>query len=309
MGSRPVDRPAIIGAKTVAIHRWDIDRPMAALHIVHGMAEHAGRYARLAARLNTAGIAVWAHDHRGHGSNPTPPVGLGHFADHDGWRALVDDSWSAAFALGQAYPGLPLYLFGHSMGSFVAQTLIAAHGGAWAGVVLCGSDGPAGAGEAILRFYAGLERRLVGFRSPSPRIDSLTFGRFNHAFKPNRTRFDWLSRDAGEVDKYIADPLCGFSLTTQSWCDFLDGRRAQSTGDHFARVPSALPIRIIAGAKDPVGDNGRGPRRLLDAYKAAGLTDVTLRLYYDARHELVNELNRDEVTDELIAWLQRPLTR
>jgi alpha-beta hydrolase superfamily lysophospholipase len=288
----------------VAIHRWDIDAPEGVVHVVHGMAEHAGRYARLAARLNAAGFAVWAHDHPGHGTNPTPPVGLGHFADRDGWRVLADATWSAVSALRHAYPAVPLHLFGHSMGSFVVQTLIAEQGVALAGVVLCGSDGPAGAGESFLRFYAGIERRLVGFRAPSPRIDALSLGRFNHAFAPNRTRFDWLSRDTAEVDKYVEDRLCGFSLTTQSWCDFLDGRRGQSSGEHLARVPRDLPIRVIAGTRDPVGDNGRGPRRLVDAYKDAGVTDVTLRLYDDARHELVNEINRDEVTDELIAWLR-----
>jgi alpha-beta hydrolase superfamily lysophospholipase len=269
------------------------------------MCEHAGRYARLAGQLNAAGFAVWAHDHRGHGSNPTPPVGLGHFADNDGWRALVEDAWTAASALAHTYPDAPLFLFGHSMGSFVVQTVIAEHGGALAGVVLCGSDGPAGAGETFLRFYTGIERGLVGARNASPRVDGLAFGRFNRAFAPNRTRFDWLSRDTAEVDKYVADPLCGFSLTTQSWCDFLDGRKSQSARDHFARVPRELPVRLIAGTKDPVGSNGRGPRRLMEAYLAAGLADVTLRLYDDARHELVNETNRGEVTDELIAWLQQ----
>src|SRR5215813_4369951 len=145
------------------IRRWDnVARPLALVHVLHGMSEHGARYARLAAALNRAGYVVWAHDHRGHGLYPTPPVGLGHFADRHGWRAVVDDAWAVSSALQASHPSLPLVLFAHSMGSFVAQALIGEHGAAYRGVVLSGSNGPPGTLEAVGRVIASLQRRVLG---------------------------------------------------------------------------------------------------------------------------------------------------
>ena len=287
------------------IHRWDdLPKPRALVHVVHGMSEHGGRYARLAAALNAAGYAVWAHDHRGHGRNQTPPVGLGHFADAGGWRLVVDDAWAVSEVLKAAHPELPLVLFAHSMGSFVGQTLIAEHGAAYRAVVLCGSNGPPGALEGVLRFVAHLQRRALGRRRPGTWLDRLVMGTYNRQFAPNRTRADWLSRDAAEVDRFIADELCGTPLTAQSWVDFLEGKAVLGRADLLGRIPRELPIRLIAGARDPVGENGKGVRRLLATYEAAGLRRVSMKLYEGARHELVNEINREEVSAELIAWLE-----
>lgn len=274
------------------------------MHIVHGMAEFARRYARLAARLNAAGFAVWAHDHRGHGDNTTPPVGLGHFADANGWRALVDDAWAVSASMSAAHPALPLILFGHSMGSFVAQTLMAEHGDAYAGVVLSGSNGPPNALEAVVRQVARAQRRLLGGRAPGRWLQALVLDGYNRRFAPTRTAADWLTRDDAEVDAYLANPLCGFPLTSQSWFDFLEGRRPLGTRAHLDRIPKALPVYIISGTRDPVGEESRGPQRLRRIYEQSGMTNLTLRLYEGARHELVNETNRDEVTDDVIRWLE-----
>jgi len=271
------------------------------------MAEHGLRYGRLARAMNRAGIIVWAHDHRGHGLNVSPGL-LGHFADEDGWRALVDDAWAVSAEMRRTFTGLPLILFAHSMGSFVAQTLMAEQGSAYQAIVLSGTNGPPGAQEALVRGLARLQRRLRGARGPGTWVGDMVFGDYNRRFRPNRTAFDWLSRDEIEVDRYVEDPLCGFSLTAQSWLDFLRGRTVLGTEAHLQRIPKALPIRVIAGTQDPVGEQSQGVRRLLSVYAAAGLTRVSDRLYAEARHELVNETNREEVTRELIAWLESVLT-
>ena len=190
------------------LHRWDaVDHPIGAVQVLHGMSDHGGRYARLAAVLNRAGFVVWAHDHRGHGRNPTPPVGLGHFADADGWRRLVDDAWLVSNALRVAMPAVPLILVAHSMGSFVAQALLPEHGAAYAAVVLSGTDGPFGMTGLFIRPIAAAQRAALGGRAPGRWVTKLVFGTYNKQFAPNRTDFDWISRDSHEVDAYISDTL------------------------------------------------------------------------------------------------------
>jgi alpha-beta hydrolase superfamily lysophospholipase len=299
-----VRRSAALMPGLPPIHRWDsISQPRASVHILHGMAEHGRRYARLAGDLNRAGFVVWAHDHRGHGTNATPPVGLGHFGDTDGWRALVGDAWAVSEHMRATFPGLPLVLFAHSMGSFLGQTLMAERGTAYRAVVLSGTNGPSGIQEALARGLAHAQYAALGGRRPGKWLDKAVMGTYNRRFAPNRTKFDWLSRDEREVDAYAADPLCGFTLTTQSWVDFLTAKTLLGDVVHLRRIPRALPVHLIAGTRDPVGEESRGVERLLRVYNEAGLARVTCRFYDGARHELVNETNRDEVTRDLIEVL------
>ena len=266
------------------------------------MAEHGARYGRLAAHLNAHNIAVWAHDHRGHGLTAPSPAGLGHFADADGWRLLVDDAWSVSLEMMGVYPGVPIVLFAHSMGSFVGQMLLGEHGSAYRAVVLCGTNGPPDAREGVLRAESVVQRQVLGARSPGVWIDRQITRNFNRRFEPRRTDFDWLSRDEEEVRKYVDDPLCGFPLSSQSWFDLLHGKADLGSDAHLDRIPRTLPIHVIAGTHDPVGDDAKGVERLLKIYRKKGLT-VSSQFYGEARHELVNELNRDAVTTDLIDWL------
>lgn len=294
------------------ITRWDVPSPRGLVHVVHGMGEYGGRYARLAAALNGAGYTVWAHDHRGHGrylAGTGEDALPGHFGDTGGWTRLVDDTVAASRAVQASAPGAPLFLFAHSMGSFVAQAVLAGHGAIYRGVVLCGSNGRPGPLEAAARAMARTERRMRGARTPSTWLQRLVFGTYNRAFRPARTGSDWLSRDTAEVDAYVADPLCGVPLSTQAWVDFLDGTRALGTPRALAPLPPRLPLRLVAGDRDPVGGQGTGVRRLFDACRNAGLVNTSLRLYAGARHELVNETNRNEVTEDLITWFDEVLAR
>ena len=285
--------------RSIFVRRWSPEAaPRASVQIAHGLAEHSARYERLAVALTGAGYAVCVSDHRGHGPN-CPPADLGYFADSDGWRACLDDLATVAARARADFPGLPQVFMGHSMGSFMGQTFIAEHGGELAAAVLSGTSGPAPAILGLGKLVTKFERWRLGPRGKSKTIQALLFGELNKPFKPARTDFDWLSRDKAEVDKYIADPLCGFEVTNQLAIDLVGALGGLASPDTAARIPKSLPIYIFSGSRDPVGAKLQG---LIDVYKSAGLT-VTAKIYPDARHETLNETNRDEVTADLLAWL------
>src|SRR5579872_368598 len=281
------------------VYRWLPEHaPRGIVQIAHGLSEHAGRYARLGAALADAGWAVYANDHRGHGRTARTKEDLGFFAERDGWQKCIDDLWRINRRISMDHPGLPVIFLGHSMGSFMAQHFIIDHGEALAACVLSGSNGkPAGAG--IARLIAGVERWRLGPRGKSALLVKMFFGAFNKPFEPARTPFDWLSRDPAEVDKYIADPLCGFAPSAGLWIDLLWGLREIARPSRQARIPRHLPIHIISGGLDPVSAKTKGVERLQAAYRAAGLARLTHRYYDGARHELFNETNREEVTRDL----------
>jgi alpha-beta hydrolase superfamily lysophospholipase len=171
-------------------------------------------------------------------------------------------------------------------------------------VVLSGTDGAPDLGEGFLRAVSIGQRRILGPRNPGRWIDRQITRTFNHRFEPRKTNFDWLSRDTEEVRKYVDDPLCGFPLSSQSWFDFLHGKSELGSEEQAGRIPKALPIRLISGTHDPVGKDGTGVRKLLEVYRKKGLT-VSSQFYDEARHELVNETNRGQVTADLIEWLRQ----
>jgi alpha-beta hydrolase superfamily lysophospholipase len=277
--------------------------PKAAVQIVHGLGEHAGRYARLAIALSGAGYVSYGGDHRGHGRTAMDSEHLGFFAESEGWRKCMDDVLLLNRHIAATHPGLPIFMLGHSMGSFMAQQFICANGESLAGVVLSGSDGAPSVLAAAGRLIARLEKLRLGAHGRSPLIHALTFGAFNKPFRPARSAFDWLSRDPEEVDRYTSDPLCGFVPTVQLWIDLLDAWACLSESSRLTRIPKSLPIHVIAGACDPVSANTRGLEKLLAAYHRAGLERVTHHFYSGARHELFHETNRAEVMHDLIEWL------
>lgn len=293
---------------TLAGYEWLPSAPVQAVVVIaHGMAEHAARYARFATALNAAGFAAYGFDHRGHGHTGQRSNSLGHMGDTDSWNRAVADLAAVCALAQQRHPGKPVLLFAHSMGSFMAQQFLYQHGSLLAGCVLCGSNGKPPAIAALGRLVTRLERLRHGRRGVSPLVQSLSFDAFNKRFQPQRTDFDWLSRDAAEVDKYIADPFCGFPITVQSWIDFLDGLNAIARPQNQARIPKTLPVFVIAGRHDPVSGGGRGLTQLLDAYAAAGMSRVESRFYDEARHELLNETNRDAVSADVIGFFRRCL--
>ena len=289
------------------VNQWLPDAPPKALIMVsHGMAEHGGRYARLAEALCGAGYGVVALDQRGHGRTADEGT-LGLFAERDGWNKVVGDLASLNQHIGQQLPGVPIILLGHSIGSYIAQAYLLHHSASLHGAILSGSNFQPVALYRAARLIARAERLRQGLRGRSALIEFLSFGSFNKAFKPNRTAFDWLSRDPDEVDRYRHDPLCGFRCTNQLWIDLLGGLQQISKASNLAQIDPGLPILVIGGECDPVSE-GKRLKRLAHALREAGCQNLQLNIYPQARHELFNETNRDEVTADVLTWLDQALT-
>ncbi len=301
------------GGASLYVYRWLPDEGGAVRGVVqvsHGMAEHAARYAPLAEFLTREGFAVYAHDHRGHGRTAGEVSRRGFFAERDGWRAVLDDLEAVGRRALDEHPGAPLVLFAHSMGAFIAQQAMFERGASFRVVVISGSSsGVANPLAPIGRAVARLERWRLGARAPSPLLTKLSFGEFNRAFKPARTEYDWLSRDPAQVDRYIADPWCGFDVSTQLWIDLLDALPGLADPKNLARVPKDLPVYVLAGSADPVNGNLKGLHRLVRDWNAAGVRDITWRVYEGGRHEMLNETNRDEVLADLGRWLDKVAPR
>jgi len=291
------------GEKLLA-RRWLTEQPPKAVaQIAHGLAEHSARYRRLAEALNAAGYAVYAFDLRGHGPQ-CAPIDLGHFADDDGWAKCVHDFWTFSQLIAAEQPGLPIVFLGHSMGSLLGRQLVAEHSRALAGAVFSGSSGKPPPIATLGRLIARIERLRLGKRGRSVLLNQMMFGDFNKPFKPARTDFDWLSRDEAEVDAYVADPFCGFPFTTELAVGLLDALPHLTSRASLAPIRKDLPIYVFSGERDPVGANIRS---FIADLEAAGFMKLTTRIYDGARHETLNETNRDEVTGDLIAWLDEAL--
>jgi alpha-beta hydrolase superfamily lysophospholipase len=288
-------------------------RPRAVLHIVHGMAEHGLRYERLALRLAEADIEVWAADQRGHGKTAdltvnTPGNGgvVGHCADGDGFFRVTGDVDLINKEIKKQNPAVPLFLLGHSWGSFIVQNYLEHYPEAGlAGCILSGTRGPGGfkirAGLPLMAFLA----LLKGQRNGSSLSRAIVDGPYNKPFRPNRTPFDWLSRDEQEVDAYVNDPSSGNLCSAGFYRDLIRGLSGIHRKEAMEKIRTDLPMYVFSGSADPVGDMGASPTALVNIYRSMGMKDLEFVLYPDARHETLNETNREEVTDNLLAWLLR----
>ncbi|AWB43909.1 alpha/beta hydrolase [Paenibacillus sp. CAA11] len=292
----------------VFVNYWVQDpehAPRGIVQISHGMAETSARYERFARELTAQGFAVYANDHRGHGKTAGYPEYLG-YAGPDGHNGMVDDLLLLGSEIRLRHAGIPLFLLGHSMGSFLVQKTMYLSPEPYTGFLLTGSCGGQG-GLAAGQLLASAQVRLQGAQHPSLLLNALVFGRYNRQFAPVRTPFDWLTRDQTEVDKFIEDPFCGALCSAGFFYDFFGLLREIHRPEHMAKIPKDKPVFIFSGEEDPVGLNGKGVHRLIEAYKELGLEQVDWKLYPHARHELLNELNRDEVTEDVLYWLNRQL--
>jgi alpha-beta hydrolase superfamily lysophospholipase len=292
----------------IFVHRWFPDEGAAVrgvIQVVHGLAEHGGRYARFASAAVAAGFAVVATDHRGHGRTARTEEEVGHFADHDGWSVVVADLAAVAAQATAWHPGAPLLLLGHSMGSTLSMHLLATRAAPYRAVALTGPVGVVGPIRHAGALIARLERRRIGRRGKSWLLDKMSFGDFNRAFSPARTAFDWLSRDPAEVDAYVADPRCGFWVSTQHWVDHLAAIEQMISESWLRQVDGATPMWLLAGDMDPVSQGGRSLPPFVARLRAAGVRDVSLKLYAGARHEILNETNREEVTSDILGFFGR----
>ncbi|HSK69861.1 MAG TPA: alpha/beta fold hydrolase [Candidatus Limnocylindria bacterium] len=273
----------------------------AAVLISHGMAEHIARYDAFGRALAEAGYLTAGYNHLGHGDEA--PL-KGHFAGRDGWGKAVADLKTAMDWLSGLAPGRKRVLFGHSMGSFLAREFTLRYPDALDALILSGT----GWHPKPLALSGLLPARalcaLGGERKKSRLLDKLAFGSNNRQFAvPEGLAFDWLSRDRAEVQKYMDDPLCGFVFTAGGFRDLFGGLLALSDTERLKVLPGTLPVRLVSGGDDPVGGQGKGVEAVAEQYRAAGLGNVTVKLYEGARHELLHETNRDEAMRDLIHWL------
>lgn len=279
----------------------------AVVQIAHGMAEHSARYARFAKALTDQGYAAYADDHRGHGKTANKREDLGYFADENGWDLVVNDQLSLVEEIKSRHPGVPVFLFGHSMGSYIVRDAAIRAGREWAALILSGTSHGHPLVQVWNQTLPKLELLRIGKRGKSWAISKLSFESFNAKFDDPRTSADWLSRDEAEVDKYLADPLCGFECSAQMWLDMFRGLEKIFDTQAIARMPHDLPVYVLAGEFDPLNEKLGDIKKLQKAFAKAGLRDVTVRVYPGARHELLNELNRDEVTRDLLGWLEQQM--
>ena len=286
------------------VYNWIPDGEIKGIvQISHGMTENVLRYDEFANHLNNEGFIVYGHDHRGHGLTAKTKDELGYIADNEGFDWLVRDLYEIIKNVKEDNKGLPIYLFGHSMGSFVSQRFIELHGNEIDGVILSGSNGEPTKLIPLGILLSSIEIKLFGRRHTSKMMDKLSFGDFNRKFKPNRTPYDWLCSVDSEVDKYIANEYCGFVCSASFYYDLLRGLKAIHKDENFNSIPKDLPIYILAGDMDPVGFFGKGIVNLYNKLKSTGIKDVKYKLYKGKRHEILNEDNKLEVMKDVSAWL------
>jgi alpha-beta hydrolase superfamily lysophospholipase len=296
--------------KELQLFKWlpeDVESAKGLVQIAHGMSETADRYDRFAKVLAEAGYIVFANDHLGHGSLADQAGELGHL-NRGGFQQMVEHLSELNAHMREEYPGMRVFVLGHSMGSMLTKLFLYQHPEQFDGVILSGVKARQGVeldvGIQLARCIAGLR----GERHRSRLLHFLAFGAYHSKIRPRRTEQDWLSRDTEEVDRYIVDPLCGGVPTTGFFLELFQGLKRSYDLERMKRIPTSMPILLLSGEMDPVGAYGKGPRLLLQLLGQAGLKQVELKLYPEGRHEMLNELNRDEVTADIIHWLNRQQT-
>ena len=283
--------------------------PRAVIQIAHGIAEHIDRYDDFMRFLTENGFVAVGNDHLGHGKSISSPEEQGIFAESDGWNYVVRDMDKLRDLMHGEYPDLPYIFFGHSMGSFLTRTYLILHPDKYDAAILSGTGQQ---GKALV-FAGGLAAQLMvknkGARADGQALNDMAFGSYCKRIANPRTAFDWLSRDEANVDKYIADPLCGFVAKLSLYRDMMNGIRFITSQKNVDRMNKEAPVYFMSGEEDPVGDYGVGVEKAYKSFCKAGVKDVMIRLYPGGRHEMLNEINREDVYRDILAWLEKTMKK
>ncbi|MEA4965677.1 MAG: alpha/beta hydrolase [Oscillospiraceae bacterium] len=275
----------------------------AVLQIVHGVAEHTERYDDFARFLNQKGILVAAEDHMGHGKSLGEGDVQGFF--FGGWEAAVADSRQLQERLQKEYPDVPCFLLGHSMGSFMVRTMLISYPDSGIrGAIVSGTGWQPTAALKLGARLCGSEAKKRGEQAVSPLINKMVFGGYNRHFQPVRTPHDWICTDEAVVDRYEADPLCGFDATVGLSRDMFSGIRRIQNPENLKKMQKDLPVWFFSGSLDPVGNRGKGVRKTVEAFRRAGMRDVSVTLYEGYRHEMLNERNKTQVYADVLRFLE-----
>lgn len=297
--------PSSDGVHDIHCRLWEPEGEVnAVVQLVHGVAEYIARYDAFAGFLTDHGCAVCGDDHLGHGESIHDDTELGWFSDEKGWEHLVDDEKRLHDLLAEKYPGKPMVLFGHSMGSFIARTYLGVYPQGFSACVLSGTGRQPGVVCAAGKILAKREIRAHGSKYRSPTLQKIAFGSYLKKIDDPVGPNDWICRDETVVRAYDADPLCGFTATAGLMYDMMDGLSIIGRADHMGKMDKALPVLFIAGDADPVGAYGKGVQKVAGQFQKAGMQDVTVKLYPGCRHEVLNELEKEKVWADVLAWME-----
>lgn len=276
----------------------------AVLQISHGMVEYIDRYDEFARFLNERGFYVVGQDHLGHGESVQSDEDHGYFHDRDGNECVIGDIHELHRITAEKYPDIPYFLLGHSMGSFLTRQYIKTHGEGLAGVILMGTGSQPLPLIKLGKLLCRMTAAVKGWNYRSQFVNNMAFGGYNRRFRPARTPMDWISRNEQNIDSYLKDPWCTFVFTVNGYYHMFRGMEQLHKTENFQRIPRSLPVFFVAGAEDPVGDFGKGVERVYRKYKDGGMQDVSIKLYPNDRHEILNETDRKEVYEDLERWLE-----
>ncbi|MCL6456928.1 MAG: lysophospholipase [Gorillibacterium sp.] len=291
----------------IPLVRWEPDDKgslKGIVQLVHGSCEHAGRYQRFAHFLTEQGYVVYANDLRGHGRSVEAIEDFGYFGERGGWNAMVSELHEVTCLAHTEHPGLQLTMLGHSMGSFLARHYATQYGQDLDGLVLSGTAHHSRALLRTARMIAKLQIATQGSKHRSKLLYKLSYGTYNRRFEPSRTEQDWLTRDEAEVDRFLQDKWCGFVFTASGFRDMFEGLLVITDPTQISKTPQDLPILLISGADDPVGEYGRMVKQAYDQYQQAGIQQLKMKLYAGMRHEILNEIGREDVYRDIAAWIQ-----
>ncbi|MBD7983609.1 lysophospholipase [Sporosarcina sp. Sa2YVA2] len=278
-------------------------KPKAHIHLLHGMAEHIGRYREFIDFLVKEGFSVSGHDHRGHGETAKLNGKLGHFGDNTGFDRIVEDAQEVIHFYKEKFGATKFIVIGHSMGSFIARRYAQMFGNELDALVCIGTAGDPGVTGTGGTVVAQLRGRLTQFDEPDQIINALVFGGFNKSVVNAKTPFDWLATDEKTVEKYMVDPFCGFIPTTDFFIDLFEGLKNIHDTKNMQHIPKELPVLFLSGIKDPVGNKGKGVWQVANQFVNEGISNVTVMLYEDKRHEMLQETNRKDVFEFIKDWI------
>lgn len=277
--------------------------PRAIVQIIHGIAEYIDRYDEFMSFLADNGIIAVGTDHLGHGKSIESEEQTGFFAYDNGWDYVVRDEEVLRLAMHENYPELPIIVFGHSMGSFMARTLLIRYPDAFNAAIISGTGNQCAALVNGGLFMGNLVTGLKGAHHYSKFLNNLAFGSYNKIYDNPKTEYDWLSRDEANVQKYIDDPLCGFIPSCSLFRDMMTGVKFITNKKNLTAMNKDMPVYFMSGDMDPVGECGKGVQKAYNNFLEAGMKDVSIKLYPGGRHEMLNEINKDEVYTDILAWL------
>lgn len=291
----------------IAAVKWECEgQPKAILQISHGMCEHIQRYDDFAKYLNNHGIMVVGNDHLGHGKSVNSNENLGYFCKEKGHYIVVNDLKEMRDIIKIDYPDTPYFLLGHSMGSFMARQYIETYGDSISGAIIMGTGIQSQISLAFAKLLCKIQANKHGWHYRSNSINNIAFGKYNKRIK-NKTNYDWLTKDNEVVKKYIEDPLCGYTFTLNGFYNLFSVISYIQKPENVAKIPKDLPIFIVSGEEDPVGNYSKAVYKLYDTYKRAHIRSVQKRIYEFDRHEILNETDKEQVYEDILNWIENQL--